>query len=108
MAGNSKVTLFRDALHRNLLYSSLLTYLLTYLINYLLSPWSRILLEKLIGFQLIVSFVLLLVLSCVVCNCCWLAVCIVVVVLSVSLSSCAYLLYYVCIAVLYFRCRTVG
>ena len=28
-----------------------------------------------------VSCVLLLVLSCVVCNCCWLAVCIVVVVL---------------------------
>ena len=42
--------------------------------------------------------VLLLVLSCVVCNCCWLAVCIVVVVLCVLLSY-VYLLYYVCIAV---------
>ena len=45
-----------------------------------------------------VSCVLLLVLSCLVCNCCWLAVCIVVVVLSVFLSL-AYLLYSVCIAV---------
>jgi hypothetical protein len=33
-----------------------------------------------------VSCVLLLVLSCVVCDCCWLAVCIVVVVLYVLLS----------------------
>ena len=33
-----------------------------------------------------VSCVLLLVLSCVVCDCCWLAVCIVVVVLCVLLS----------------------
>ena len=39
-----------------------------------------------------------LVLSCLVCNCCWLAVCIVVVVLCV-LSSYVYLLYCVCIAV---------
>ena len=42
--------------------------------------------------------VLLLVISCVVCNCCWLAVCIVVVVLCVLLSSSAYLLHYVGIA----------
>jgi len=41
----------------------------------------------------------LLVLSCLVCNCCWLAVCIVVVVLYVLLSSYVYLLYCVCIAV---------
>ena len=39
-----------------------------------------------------VSCVLLLVLSCVVCDCCWLAVCIVVVVLCVLLSY-VYLLY---------------
>ena len=38
--------------------------------------------------------------SCLVCNCCRLAVCIVVVVLCVLLSSYMYLLYYVCIAVL--------
>jgi len=46
-----------------------------------------------------VSCVLLLVLSCLVCNYCWLAVCILVVVLCVLLSSYVYLLYYVCIAV---------
>ena len=53
--------------------------------------------------------VLLLVLSCVVCNCCWLTVCIVVVVLCV-LSSYVYLLLFVCIAVFffYFSCRTAG
>ena len=39
----------------------------------------------------------MLVLSCLVCNCCWLTVCIVVVVLCVLLSY-VYLLYYVCIA----------
>ena len=39
-----------------------------------------------------VSCVLLLVLSCVVCDYCWLAVCIVVVVLCVLLSY-VYLLY---------------
>ena len=58
-----------------------------------------------------VSYVLLLVLSCLVCNCCWLAVCIVVVVLCVLLSSYVYLLYCVCIAgffFVYFRCRTAG
>ena len=44
------------------------------------------------------SCVLLLVLSCLVCNCCWLTVCIVVVVLCVLLSY-VYLLYYVGIAV---------
>jgi len=48
---------------------------------------------------LFVSCVLLLVLSCLVCNCCWLAVCIVVVVLCVLLSSHMYLLYCVCIGV---------
>jgi len=42
---------------------------------------------------------LLLVLSCLVCNCCWLAVCIVVVVLCVLLSSYLYLFCYVFIAV---------
>ena len=42
---------------------------------------------------------MLLVLSCLVCNCCWLAMCIVVVVLCVQLSSYVYLLYCVCIAV---------
>ena len=41
------------------------------------------------------------------CNCCWLAVCIVVVVLCVLLSY-VYLLYYVSIAGFYFRCRTAG
>ena len=34
-----------------------------------------------------------------VCNCCWLAVCNVVVAFCVLLSSYVYLLYYVCIAV---------
>jgi len=53
------------------------------------------------------SRVLLLVLSCLECNFCWLAVCIVVVFLCV-LSSYVYLLHYVCIAVFYFRCRTAG
>ena len=43
----------------------------------------------------------LLVLSCVVCDCCWLTVCIVVVVLCVLLSY-VYLLYYVNIAVFFF------
>ena len=46
--------------------------------------------------------------NCLVCNYCWLAMCIVVVVLCVLLSSYVYLLYYVCIAVFYFRCRTAG
>ena len=36
----------------------------------------------------------MLVLSCLVCNCCWLTVCIVVVALCVLLSY-VYLLYYV-------------
>ena len=39
------------------------------------------------------------------CDCCWLTVCIVVVVLCALLSY-AYLLYYVGIAIFYFRCRT--
>ena len=38
-----------------------------------------------------------IVLSCVVCNCCWLVVCIAVVVLCVFCY--VYLLYYVCIVV---------
>ena len=48
---------------------------------------------------LFVTYLLLLVLSCLVCNCCWLAVCIVVVVLCVLLASYVYLLYcvYVCV-----------
>ena len=37
-------------------------------------------------------------LSCLLCNCCWLTVCIVVVVLGVLLSYVCWL-YYVCIAV---------
>jgi hypothetical protein len=42
-------------------------------------------------------------LMCIVVSC---RVCIVVFVLCVLLSSYVYLLYYVCIAVFYFRCRT--
>ena len=42
-----------------------------------------------------------LVLSCLECNSCWLAVCIVVVVLCVLLSSYVYLLYYVWIGVFF-------
>jgi len=49
----------------------------------------------------------LLVLSCLLCKCCWLTVCIVVVVLCVLLSY-VYLLYCVCIAVFYIRCQTAG
>ena len=48
-----------------------------------------------------VACVLSLVLSCLVCNCCWLSVCIVLVVLCVLLSPYVYLLYYVCIAVFF-------
>ena len=44
---------------------------------------------------------LLLVLSCVVCNCCWFAVCIVVVVCV--LLSYVYFLYYVCIAFFFLK-----
>jgi len=56
-----------------------------------------------------VSGGLLLVLSCLLSNCCWLIVCIVVVVLCVFLTY-VYLLYCVDIAVLffYFRCRAAG
>ena len=42
---------------------------------------------------------LLLVLSCLLCNCCWLTVCIVVVVLCVLLSY-VYLLY--CVGIAFF------
>jgi len=45
--------------------------------------------------------VLLLVLSCLLCNCCWLIVCIVVVVLC-ELLSYVYLLYYVGIIIYFF------
>ena len=38
------------------LLTYLLTYSLTYLLTYLLTPWSRVLLEKLTGFQLIKKF----------------------------------------------------
>jgi len=48
-----------------------------------------------------VSSVLLLVLSCLLCNCCWLTVCIVVVVLCVLLSY-VYLLYCVGSAFFFF------
>ena len=51
------------------------------------------------GYQ-IVLWVLLLFLSFLVCSCFWLALCVVVVVLYVLLSSYVYLLYYVCIAVI--------
>jgi len=40
--------------------------------------------------------------SLLLLDCCWLAVCIVVVVLCALLSSYVYLLYYVCIAILFF------
>ena len=43
--------------------------------------------------------------TCCVLSC---LVCIVAVVLCVLLSSYVYLLYCVCIAVFYFRCRTAG
>ena len=46
--------------------------------------------------------VLLLVLNCLLCNCCWLAVCIVVVDFCVLLSSYVYLLY--CVCVVFFFC----
>ena len=57
-----------------------------------------------------VSCVLLLVLSCVVCNCCWLAVCIVVVLLCVCVVIlCVFVLLCVhCRYFFYFRCRTAG
>ena len=45
------------------------------------------------------SRVLLLVLSCLMCNCCWLALCTVIVVLHVLLLSYVYLFYCVCIVV---------
>ena len=48
-----------------------------------------------------VSCVLLLVLSCLLCNCCWLTVCIVVADLCVLLS-------YVYFFFFYFKCRTAG
>ena len=49
-----------------------------------------------------VSCVLLLVLSCLLCNCCWLTMCIVVVVLCVLLSY-VYMLYCVGIAFFFFN-----
>ena len=57
--------------------------------------------------------VLLQVLSCVVCNCCWLAVCIVVVVLCVCVCVCCYLMCICCTvcALLFFfllKCWTAG
>ena len=52
---------------------------------------------------LFVSCVLLLVLGCLVCNCCWLAVCIVVVILCVFVVLCVCALLF-----FYFRCRTAG
>ena len=48
------------------------------------------------------------ILRCIVCIVVSCLVCITVVVLCVLLSSYVYLLYYVCIAVFYFRCRTAG
>ena len=55
---------------------------------------------------LICLCVLLLVLSCLLCNCCWLTVCIAVVVLCVL--SYVYFLYCVGIAFFHFRCQTAG
>ena len=52
-------------------------------------------------FQFVSCVFFFLVLSCLVCNCCWLAVCIVVVFLCVLLSSYVYLLYCVCIAFIF-------
>jgi len=51
----------------------------------------------------------LLVLSCLLCNCCWFTVCIVVVDMCVLLFH-VYLLYHVGIALFFFyiRCRTAG
>ena len=46
--------------------------------------------------KILIYLVLLLVLSCLVCNCCWLAVCIVVVIL------CVFVVYCVCIVVVFF------
>jgi len=48
-----------------------------------------------------VSCVLLLVLSCLVCNCCWLVVCIIVVILCVFVVLCVHCCFY-------FRCRNAG
>jgi len=39
-----------------LLLTYLLTYLPTYLLTYLLTPWSRFLVEKLTGFELVKKF----------------------------------------------------
>ena len=39
-----------------LLLLLILTYLVTYLLSYLLTPWSRVLLEKLTEFQLVKNF----------------------------------------------------
>ena len=48
----------------------------------------------------ILKYLVFIVASCLLC--------VVVVVLCELLSSYVYLLYYVCIAVFYFRCRTAG
>ena len=49
--------------------------------------------------------VLLLVLSCLVRNCCWLAVCIVVVILCIFVVLCVHCFFF---NLLYFWCRTAG
>jgi len=56
-------------------------------------------------FSEFVSCVLLLVLSCLLCSCCWLTLCIVVVVLCVLLSY-AYLLY--CVGIAFFLTLVAG
>ena len=56
----------------------------------------------------VVLCVLLVVCIVVVVLCVLLLVVCIVVVLCVLLSSYVYLLYYVCTAVSYFRCRTAG
>jgi len=56
----------------------------------------------------VVSCLVCSVVSCLVCIVVSCLVCIVLIVLCVLLSTNVYLLYYVCFAVLYFRCRTAG
>jgi len=44
---------------------------------------------------LFVSCVLLLVISCLVCNCCWLTVCVVVVILCVFVVLCGHCCFFI-------------
>ena len=56
----------------------------------------------------LVSGGLLLVLSCLVCNCCWLTVCIFVVVFMCCYLMCICFTMCVLLFFFYFRCRTAG